>query len=79
MGGCFKGTLGHLAQNNYWRENFNDQLSIAFKHHLADRTVADNDKYTTAEGVIDGFVQSELSELVTAKVQREKDIKLKAE
>lgn len=24
LGGCYKGTLVHLSENNYWRENFND-------------------------------------------------------
>lgn len=39
--GAFKGTLQHLAQNNFWRDSFKDQLAISFTHHLTEKALQD--------------------------------------
>lgn len=42
LNGCFRGTLSQMLQQSYWRENFDDQLNIAYKKFIFDRTVEES-------------------------------------
>jgi hypothetical protein len=52
LSGCFKGTLSHLSQNNYWRDGFQDQLKISFKHFLTEKALSDSNQATVTENFI---------------------------
>ena len=60
LSGTFKGTLTHLAQSNYWRDSFKDQLNIAYKHFMTDKAQVDSSQSTIAEGFINGALNGEL-------------------
>ena len=80
MSGCFKGTLSSLAESGYWRNTFNDQLNIAYKHFLTDKAISDTQESTTAESMINTFVSEELVSLAKQKeeIQAQHSLKAKA-
>lgn len=53
LNGCFKGTLSHLAEKNYWRENFSDQLSIAYKQWLAEQAFNESSRHEVGSDLCD--------------------------
>lgn len=78
LSGCYKGTLLHLSQNNYWRDSFDDQLQISFKHFLTEKTLADSNQAIVAENFINQSVSDEMSRLATIKQSIKDSMKSKA-
>jgi hypothetical protein len=46
-----------LASKSYWRDTFADQLNIAYKNFLVEKTLIDANKHIVAEDYIDKVVQ----------------------
>lgn len=67
LSGCYKGTLKHLAQNNYWRDSFDDQLQISFKQFLTEKTLADSNQQAVSQNFIDQTVAEEFGKLGVVK------------
>jgi hypothetical protein len=55
--GCFQGTMKHLAESNYWRDSFDDQLNIAFKQFITAKTVHQTSRATITANIIQDHVQ----------------------
>lgn len=79
LSGCFKGTLTHLSQSNYWRDSFQDQLNIAYKHFMTDKAQADSQQAVIAEGFINQALNNELQKLSDTKSSIKKAAVKKAE
>ena len=67
LAGCMKGTLSGLGQSNYWRDTFQDQLSISFKHFLVEKAISDSNQATVTEGVLTQVIADELRNMSETK------------
>jgi hypothetical protein len=61
-----------LSASSYWRENFDDQLNIAYKQFITDRTQIESEKSTHTEMVIDQFIKDEVNHFAEVKLDIKK-------
>jgi len=53
-------TMTHLAENNFWRTSFKDQLEIAYKDHLYTQVLDEAMKHELAAEYIEGQISEQL-------------------
>lgn len=53
LSNCFMNTMSHLAENNYWRSTFKDQLEIGYKDQLYGLVVNEDVNQEMAADYID--------------------------
>ena len=58
--GAFMGTMQQLAEGSYWRDSFQDQLSVGFKDALLSSVLTDTQKTKHTGVLLDGVVGDQL-------------------
>ena len=58
--GCFMGTMSQLASHSYWRDSFQDQLTVAFRDQLLGNVLHESQKSQHAGRMLDSLVKDEL-------------------
>lgn len=72
--GCLTGTLTHLAEHSYWRDSFQDQLGVAYKNHLVDKSLKISGDRSEATSYLDNLVDTHVHALTAQKEQIRKQM-----
>ena len=64
---CFMNTMSHLAENNFWRNSFKDQLEIAYKDHLYNKVLDEAMKHELAADYIEQQIDAKLESICDRK------------
>lgn len=61
------GTMTQLSEQSFWRDTFQDQLSVAFKDQLLGNVLKDSNKFNQAGETIDNLVGKQFDAITKQK------------
>ena len=70
------GSMKKLAENQFWRDGFKDQLTVAFKDSILTSVKSNNDKFQQSAKFLDEVIAGEMESFgnTKARIKRNMDL-----